>query len=227
LNVANNKLTFLPAELDLLNLTLLSLHPNPFLPRNEPSISLGTPNTRYFGAIEHALPSPLPLAEVATRVLLSPAESLSEPLDKRDIKSSRSSVTVFNQLYDLSGINLGRDFIQPHLLQVIYAAGKPLPDSLSASLPDDASQTMTRSICPNPRHSDFSVFVKPAEQRLEWVVEVAGVTIAETDGGRVPILWRGCERGCLAFLEDEGEGDHAVDDEGGDGFDTSDWELNP
>jgi len=32
------------------------------------------------------------------------------------------------------------------------------------------------------------------------VGEIAGVTIAEARLGRVPILWRGCQVGCLAFL---------------------------
>ena len=43
-------------------------------------------------------------------------------------------------------------------------------------------------------------YLRHVEERYEWVGEIAGVTIAETRVGRVPILWRGCQVGCLAFL---------------------------
>jgi len=70
--------------------------------------------------------------------------------------------------------------------------------------------------CPSPRHAQVSVsgpwpwarlgppFVLPAEERYTWVGELAGVRVGETTGG-VPLLWRGCGRGCLDFLDgDEG-----------------------
>jgi hypothetical protein len=40
----------------------------------------------------------------------------------------------------------------------------------------------------------------PAEERYTWVTELAGVRVGESTGG-VPILWRGCGRGCLGFLD--------------------------
>ena len=40
----------------------------------------------------------------------------------------------------------------------------------------------------------------PAEERFTWVTELAGVRVGETTGG-VPVLWRGCGRGCLDFLD--------------------------
>ncbi|KAI9438973.1 hypothetical protein H4582DRAFT_1946007 [Lactarius indigo] len=43
-------------------------------------------------------------------------------------------------------------------------------------------------------------FVLPAEERYSWVTEIAGVRVGETTGG-VPLLWRGCGRGCLDFLD--------------------------
>ncbi|KAH9954662.1 hypothetical protein BC827DRAFT_1241677 [Russula dissimulans] len=68
--------------------------------------------------------------------------------------------------------------------------------------------------CPSPRHALAGgpwawarvgpPFVLPAEERYTWVSELAGVRVGETTGG-VPLLWRGCGRGCLNFL-DEGEG---------------------
>ena len=46
-------------------------------------------------------------------------------------------------------------------------------------------------------------FVMPAEERYTWVTEIAGVRVGETTGG-VPLLWRGCGRGCLGFLDSAG-----------------------
>jgi hypothetical protein len=79
--------------------------------------------------------------------------------------------------------------------------------------------------CPSPRHCDVTPapgatspagsaaamawarlgppFVLPAEERYTWVTEIAGVRVGETTGG-VPLLWRGCGRGCLDFLDAAG-----------------------
>lgn len=81
--------------------------------------------------------------------------------------------------------------------------------------------------CPSPRHCDVAPppasaemssaglgaaiawarlgppFVMPAEERYTWVTEIAGVRVGETTGG-VPLLWRGCGRGCLQFLDSAG-----------------------
>ncbi|KAI0284827.1 hypothetical protein BC826DRAFT_1054029 [Russula brevipes] len=69
--------------------------------------------------------------------------------------------------------------------------------------------------CPSPRHGRAASpvaspwpwarlgppFVQPAEERYTWVTELAGVRVGETTGG-VPLLWRGCGRGCLDFLDE-------------------------
>lgn len=80
------------------------------------------------------------------------------------------------------------------------------------------------STCPSPRHRhrrathaeepDGSglwswrdgrapVFVRHAEERFTWEDSIAGVRVAgEGPGGAgVPVRWRGCARGCLAFLD--------------------------
>lgn len=70
--------------------------------------------------------------------------------------------------------------------------------------------------CPSPRHNYVTPtvvvgrpwpwprlgppFIMPAEERYTWVTELAGVRVGESTGG-VPILWRGCGRGCLDFLD--------------------------
>ena len=70
--------------------------------------------------------------------------------------------------------------------------------------------------CPSPRHIYSTPpvvaghpwpwsrlgppFVMPAEERYTWVTELGGMRVGESTGG-VPILWRGCGRGCLDFLD--------------------------
>ena len=45
------------------------------------------------------------------------------------------------------------------------------------------------------------MFVRPAEERFTWEDVIAGVRVAGEGGGGVPVRWRGCSRGCLAFLD--------------------------
>jgi len=75
-------------------------------------------------------------------------------------------------------------------------------------------QNICSGRCPSPRHGYGTPqavaaqswprlgppFVMPAEERYTWVTELAGVRVGESTGG-VPILWRGCGRGCLDFLD--------------------------
>jgi len=64
----------------------------------------------------------------------------------------------------------------------------------------DASLNMTYSTCPSPHHRGKlrpSVFHDSVEERIEWRTDIAGVKLAEM----VPLRWRGCSQGCLAFLE--------------------------
>ncbi|KAI1784768.1 hypothetical protein LXA43DRAFT_192079 [Ganoderma leucocontextum] len=67
------------------------------------------------------------------------------------------------------------------------------------------------SECPSPVHraedgswagGRVSLYVRYAEERWTWEEVVAGVHVgAESGGGGVPVRWRGCSRGCLAFLD--------------------------
>jgi hypothetical protein len=59
--------------------------------------------------------------------------------------------------------------------------------------------------CGNPNHQG-RIFVKAVEQRLSWEKVIAG----QNAGGMVPVMWRGCEHGCLDFL---GETDDVAMDE--------------
>lgn len=85
-----------------------------------------------------------------------------------------------------------------------------LPRSFLVPEPDDASTNPFYYPCPSPRHRDSvdqhqspsdpparRVFFDAAEERFEWV-EICGEQ-------HLPILWRGCSPGCLAFLDEEEE----------------------
>jgi hypothetical protein len=75
--------------------------------------------------------------------------------------------------------------------------------------PDDAAENPYYWPCPNKRHLESSssgqpaatkrLFLHAAEKRLEWAT-VCGQA-------NMPIRWRGCSPGCLAFLEQEAEAD--------------------
>ncbi|KAH9889032.1 hypothetical protein C8Q73DRAFT_737849 [Cubamyces lactineus] len=66
------------------------------------------------------------------------------------------------------------------------------------------------SICPSPSHQGQArvpVFVQHAEERWTWEEVIAGIRVGAEGVGRagVPVRWRGCRRGCLAFLDPEPE----------------------
>ncbi|KAI0342979.1 hypothetical protein BDW22DRAFT_1428432 [Trametopsis cervina] len=55
--------------------------------------------------------------------------------------------------------------------------------------------------CMSPVHprDERPAFVRSAEERFVWVRTIAGQPVHED----VPVLWRGCSRGCLSFLGEE------------------------
>jgi len=58
-------------------------------------------------------------------------------------------------------------------------------------------------VCANAAHDAKTVFVKHMEERFTWQDTVAGVSVHLL----VPVKWRGCCKGCLAFLGGGGGGD--------------------
>ena len=70
------------------------------------------------------------------------------------------------------------------------------------SVEDDEDGMETHSgvgVCPSPHHAERAVFVRHAEERFSWEHVVAGQNVGVEEG--VPVLWRGCSRGCLDFLD--------------------------
>ncbi|KAI0644292.1 hypothetical protein C8Q79DRAFT_1002184 [Trametes meyenii] len=93
----------------------------------------------------------------------------------------------------------------------------------ASTLQADAPDPPTISVCPSPAHhgqSRMPVFVRPAEERFTWEDIVAGVQVGADgiDGVGVPVRWRGCRRGCLAFLDPEPEPVHLPPAPGVDGL---------
>lgn len=84
---------------------------------------------------------------------------------------------------------------------------------LAAMTQQQQEQKSCSGRCPSPRHNYATPavvvgqpwpwprlgppFIMPAEERYTWVTELASVRVGESTGG-VPILWRGCGRGCLS-----------------------------
>jgi hypothetical protein len=81
--------------------------------------------------------------------------------------------------------------------------GTLFPTTHKPLRPDDASENPYYSPCPNPKHQESltsepptmprRLFLRASEERLEWTT-VCG----QKD---LPIRWKGCSPGCLAFLE--------------------------
>ena len=107
--------------------------------------------------------------------------------------------------------------------QVAWYAGADNVDAMLEA--DDACHNVWFNRCPAhglESRTDWPsrsgpLFVDAAEERIEWVSHVAGVRVAKQGiemagasvrgmpaehAGCLPILWRGCSVGCLAFLDD-------------------------
>lgn len=65
---------------------------------------------------------------------------------------------------------------------------------------NEADDAPSIGYCKSPVHDgETSVFVRHAVERMSWETVIGGQKI--TVSGGVPVLWRGCMRGCLDFLD--------------------------
>ncbi|KAJ7115911.1 hypothetical protein C8R44DRAFT_793625 [Mycena epipterygia] len=200
LNVAGNQLQYLPAEILSMTLDTLSVFPNSHF-RKDPDEQSSA--TRQFHRAESA----------QGRVAVSPTLLLSQcrvpslvELGFRSLFSAEPGLPPtanhaerrIAHYYDLPLYEDGVDlqFIPPNLRRVFDAIhpGSVDPDLDTSSESDDDPPSL--GLCPSPQHDRESVFVTPAEERYTWETVVAGVSV----GGKVPLKWRGCLRGCLDFL---------------------------
>ncbi|KIJ55490.1 hypothetical protein M422DRAFT_240110 [Sphaerobolus stellatus SS14] len=204
LNIGNNRIQYLPSEIQSLALNTLYLHPNPFIPSppdgKESSERLLAPLRRATPPADHCPslasespespedPSPIPsLTEYCIRGLLS-----------LDIQKARlPKIETFFPLSEIDNLAL-----PSHVQEVIRAStGHGKPRLNEHKEPYNAEQDVTANICPGHGGAQTSVFYQHVEERMEWVGTIAGVNIAESRTGWVPIRWRGCSHRCLNFLD--------------------------
>jgi hypothetical protein len=216
LNIAGNRLKYLPAEMLNMSLTQLHVHPNTsFLKDPYDKHSSTDKNTkqvirpRSVSDTKHCLPRIISLVEMAFRVLFSPSSAsqgeylLEEyydlPLD--ECPSSPFNVTSGKQQFPYP--------IPPHLRKILSTCVRYSvdPEEPSTSLDDPWSMVTGIGHCPSPRHRDpdrgqfnSGVFVRHAEERISWEPIIAGISV----GGNAPVLWRGCQWGCLDYLDKDG-----------------------
>lgn len=191
LNIADNKLKFVPSELmQMRKLTTLNLFPNPFIPE-PPSTRPGrvVSETRRIGSRVPAL------AEIALRILLTRPITTGIDVPR----------TKLEQMYELplpTG-NVWRP-ISAHLRRTLAVCvpGSIADDGPSGSQDDPEFHEVTGvSVCPNPSHGSLkSIFIHHAEERYTWESEFPDI---DSLGGRATVRWRGCQHGCLKFLDPE------------------------
>lgn len=186
LNVSMNKLEYLPSEILRMKFKKLTLIGNPW--KQAPDRS-----PRPISETRHPLPHVIPLYELCLRMLLSPP----------------SPQTVLERYYDfpLAENQYGipgrkqRPSIGPHLKSVLNAC---VPGSVyvDPDLPSPPQGTGT-GVC-----RCGGVFVHHAEERFTWESIIAGFELGER--AKVPVRWRGCQWGCLDYLEESQEEKEAV-----------------
>lgn len=197
LNIANNRLQFLPSEIQDLTLSTLHLHPNPFFPF---PLSDNEKPLRAVGPIKRPFVSSVPtLSELALRTLLRPTDSTLH-VDHR--LKPRTRLEEVMSVSDIDGLHLPE-----HVQRVIRAStGHERSRRDEPSSQSLAEDDMRMNVCPNRQHHHFhslirtrsvhfgmvknepspTVFHTPVEERIEWVGRVAGVQIAESRAGWIP-----------------------------------------
>ena len=206
LNVANNRLSYLPAEIQELQLATLHLFPNNFVPppldaSHAHKVNTGT-DLQTLGPLKRG-PSVPALTELALRRLLSPATPASP--------TSESCLEAAMTLAEIDALHLPL-----HIKRVVRAStghGRARVTEEGACV--DAELDMTMNVCPCPRHRlqaesgagskktvrfaqksrsitrgmfdrNAPVFGVSVEERMEWVGMVAGVQVSESPSAWVP-----------------------------------------
>jgi len=207
------------------------------------SDSLDTRQRRHVSPTIHTLPRMIPLLELCFRALFS---SSHRNLDEECILESHYELPLYEYPFypDMSPPPAGKKriyrVIPQHIGDVLnvcipgsidvddthvsHVSSDNQPQELASSTQSEDSEVTGIGTCPSPRHflqvdgtgreGKGWVFVKHAEERLTWEERIAGVAV----GGTVPVKWRGCQWGCLDFLDpNETEGNGEEEGEEGEG----------
>ena len=232
LNVSSNNLLFLPSELLGLNLNQLQIFPNPFLPPPRETFGRTRSFARSKSRPKlQEEPRPcsvtipifkedrvIPLFELCLRKLVSPLFPPSVSLLEETYQLPLSGHTLPPLVRDaLNAIHHNFVHMDPIDTTPASSQGSSSLPTLSRSFPDfddyleerraslrsyysEYRHVTGRGTCCSPIHGgNPSIFVVPAEERFTWEHTVAGVSHL----GHVPIRWRGCQQGCLDFLEEK------------------------
>lgn len=203
-----------------MRLDQLSVYPNPWM---EPTDRDAGSQTQRVSptTVRSAMPT---LTECCLRQLLAPAMETSQ-------KEPQDPETVLEALY--GSPLTGTERIAPRLLEMLRACVPRAVAAPDAIIPSKrprlqgvrdvhassgaAQQRLTHprapdmethpgvGVCPalDHRRAQAPVYVQWAEERFTWECVVAGKSVSSLGGPGVPVRWRGCERGCLDFLDAE------------------------
>ena len=211
LNLGVNQLSFLPAEiLEMDSLETLTLHPNPWI--KPPTIRSAPPsppqkNVRVLGSliVHFTIPS---LRESVSRTLLAPSPW--EP-DHSLIQDSYYTAQEIARLPS----HLGRyfDSFFSSTSSSIDISRRKVAGDQSPKQPFDPKA----NVCSSPAHEHPISYTSHAVERMEWVSlkEIVGNGTGRVNGKEklIPILHRGCGKGCLDWLDDAVEYTSSEDEE--------------
>ncbi|CAO1629322.1 unnamed protein product [Sympodiomycopsis kandeliae] len=246
LNIANNELEYLPAEIQNLSLEQFRWFPNPFvLPDAKQKLEITETDpvvATCLGPLQTTsseLNSLSTLKELCIRTLLTPVNPEEE--DKTTLLQEYENGTLremdADNTMDTSTISLlesARRCLEGKWGNTTFTTCTPSSELDSwckgvsgQSRDDEAQQHMDVSStldtqgdnsllnpyfnkCPLQTDRYYSV---PVETRLQWTSRVAGVDVLTIDvasanqalartSGVLPLLWKGCSKGCLDFLKD-------------------------
>ncbi|KIK65538.1 hypothetical protein GYMLUDRAFT_358547 [Collybiopsis luxurians FD-317 M1] len=209
LNVSNNRLSFLPSEMMGMKLSSLSVQPNPFITppsnaetakfrrtlsrhRTQSKAGLFQERPRLASPVKTIFENGIPsLFEVCLRTLFSVSTSTSFGRSRFEVEFP----------YDLPADAAAR--LPPLVLRRLHFAcpGTVKGYSADAHPPPDSDSVTGVGFCPSPHHrmqdSRGPLFFQHVEERLTWESTIAGVE----NLGEIPVQWRGCQKGCLSFLD--------------------------
>lgn len=213
LNLGNNQIKFLPAEMLKMTLKQLNVNPNPFIasPIFRRSYSrtdaLSNNLPRIVSPATHTLPRVTPLAEICLRRLFSPSTltyDLNPPIPNPPSECLLSD-------YNLKEISPEHRAISENIKDIFNACVPgSIPHTTDSEEPtfyvDDDGRISGIGKCASEKHGSMGIFARYAEERYTWEDCIGGVKV----GGLVPMRWRGCQWGCLDFL---GASDAVIDEE--------------
>ncbi|PVG04744.1 hypothetical protein CPB86DRAFT_746810 [Serendipita vermifera] len=203
--IGGNEIEYLPSEIEKLPLKQLGLHPNKWLPCPDAK----DPHEHMLSPLESFYTVP-PLAELCVRVLLSfPAGSQVTTLES--MREPPSGILPDQYIKYFSATCKQKSLVDAPSLEASLMLDSGSPRRRREE--NDPQHDLSYSVCPNREHGVGvrKTFIQPAEIRYRWVKQIAS---ADT-GGLIPLQYRGCESGCLDFLEDAfvEDGDEPGDDD--------------